>query len=182
MWTAMSSCGQLMISGLVLLAWLMTASCKPRKLDAQFIDRYSMSSVLKTSTMKSPPLVVWLTGSLTGGWVSSAIWRDAGAADLFGFGAAGSASAVVGAAIAAALASVAPLRKLRRAMSDEWFLELPARFDMSLSTGVRRCGWRASTRVLISLKSCPPAPRPSRSPGRRGGALAGSIANFTVLR
>src|SRR5262245_20488320 len=129
-----------------------------------------MSRVLKTSTMKSALLVAWLTGSLTGGWVSSAIWRGPGAAAL-GFGAAGTASAGAGAAIAAALASVAPLRKLRRAMADESFFELPARFDMRRSPDcVRRC--KASTRVLIGLESR----------ARPDGSQAGSIVDRRPLR
>src|SRR5262249_37963978 len=77
-----------------------------------------MSSVLKTSTMKSPPLVVCVAGSLFGGCVSAAICRGPGSAALsLGCGGAGIAFAAVGAASAAALARLAPLRKLRRATS-----------------------------------------------------------------
>src|SRR6266498_3933605 len=54
----------------------------PRKLDAQFIARYSMSSVLSTSTMKSPPLELWFTGSLSGALVSTAICRGPGGSAL----------------------------------------------------------------------------------------------------
>ena len=82
MCTAISSCGQVRISGVLLLPWLSTASCRPRKLEAQFIARYSMSSVFITSTMKSPPLELWVTGSFTGGVVSTAICRGPGGSAL----------------------------------------------------------------------------------------------------
>src|SRR5262245_44824397 len=71
-----------------------------------------MSSVVSTSTMKSPPLVDWLTGPFDGGIVSGA------AACLLPLG--GSVACVLaatGGARAAAPASVAPLRKLRRPVS-----------------------------------------------------------------
>src|SRR6266851_2357717 len=41
-----------------------------------------MSSVLSTSTMKSPPLVVWVCGSFWGGEVSRAVWIGPGATAL----------------------------------------------------------------------------------------------------
>src|SRR5215472_8919018 len=79
-----------------------------------------MSSVLKTSTMKSPPLVVCVAGSLFGGCVSAAICSGPGSAALsLGCGGAGIAFAADGAASAAALARLAPLRKSRRATSGE---------------------------------------------------------------
>src|SRR5690348_8204166 len=85
-----------------------------------------MPSELKTSTMKSPPLEVWFTGSAAGGTVSAATCRGPGMAALRG-GAAGTALAVVGATNAAAApATLAPLRKLRRLESAEW-----RRFDMT---------------------------------------------------
>src|SRR5262249_45806555 len=97
-----------------------------------------MSSVLNTSTMKSPPLVVCVTGSFTGGWVSTAICRGPGTAALRLLpGAAGSASAAAGVS-AAALASVAPLRKLRRPMAGEF----------ARDSGRSRFGIGVSSRVL----------------------------------
>src|SRR5215467_16327723 len=78
-----------------------------------------MSSVLNTSTMKSPPLVVWLTGSFDGGIVSAAASLGPGAA-AFLLPLGGSDACVLaatGGARAAAPATVAPLRKLRRPAS-----------------------------------------------------------------
>ena len=73
---------------MLLSPWLSTASCRPRKLEAQFIARYSMSSVLNTSTMKSPPLEVCVTGSFGGGCVSRAAISGPGTAALRAFAAA----------------------------------------------------------------------------------------------
>src|SRR5437016_13280099 len=68
--TEISSCGQVRICGR-LPVWLMTASCSPRKLEAQFMARKSIGSVLSTSAMKSPPLLDWVIGSIGGGCVSA---------------------------------------------------------------------------------------------------------------
>src|ERR1700726_4180658 len=70
-----------------------------------------MSSVLNTSTMKSPPLVVWVCGSFSGGEVSSAVWIGPGAAAL---------------RFARGAASVAPFRNVRRSGSGDG-----RRFDMA---------------------------------------------------
>ena len=88
-----------------------------------------MSNVLNTSTMKSPPLEVWLTGSRSGGRVSTAIWIGPGAAAFMAArgaltGTLTWASAAAGVS-AAALARVAPLRNLRRSGSGNG-----RRFDM----------------------------------------------------
>src|SRR5271165_6458208 len=92
----------------------MKDSWMPRNAEAQFIARYSKSSVRRTSTMKSPPLEVWLTGSLVGGSVSTAICFGPGTAALrFGLGAETCAVAAAGVS-AAAPTRPAPLRKLRR--------------------------------------------------------------------
>src|SRR5215468_9968311 len=86
-----------------------------------------MSSVLSTSTMKSPPLVVWVCGSFSGGEVSNAVWIGPGAAALrLARGAATCAEAATG-VTAAAPAKVAPLRNLRRSGSGNG-----RRFDMTL--------------------------------------------------
>src|SRR5215831_15590064 len=120
MCTAISSCGQVRISGVLLLPWLRIASCRPRKLDAQFIARYSMSSAFITSTMKSPPLVLCVTGSFSGALVSTAIWRGPGGSALrLARGAATCARDATGAASVAAPAMPAPLRKLRRLASSD---------------------------------------------------------------
>src|ERR1700676_2958273 len=79
-----------------------------------------MSSVLSTSTMKSPPLEVCVTGSFEGASVSAATSLGPGAAALrSGRGAATCALAAEGAS-AAAPTKLAPLRKLRRATSGEF--------------------------------------------------------------
>src|SRR5262245_10478466 len=121
MCTAISSCGQVRISGVLLLPWLRMASCRPRKLDAQFIARYSMSSAFITSTMKSPPLELCVTGSLSGALVSTAIWRGPGGSALrVARGAVACALATTGAArVAAAPARVAPFKKFRRLESSD---------------------------------------------------------------
>src|SRR5262245_32025026 len=86
-----------------------------------------MSSVLNTSTMKSPPLDVCVTGSLDGGMVSTAASRGPGAAALrfARVVAASSGLAFAGAASAAAPTTVAPFRKMRRLESNP-----RRRFDM----------------------------------------------------
>src|SRR5262245_39321554 len=81
-----------------------------------------MSSVLSTSTMKSPPPVVWVTGSLSGAAVSSAVWIGPGGSALTlardaASGAAPWGLAAAGGTAAAAPARVAPLRNLRRSGS-----------------------------------------------------------------
>src|SRR5665811_2450353 len=86
-----------------------------------------MSSVLNTSTMKSPPLVVCEMGSFDGGIVSAAANLGPGTA-AFVLPLDGSdicVLATTGVVRAAAPASVAPLRKLRRPASGELL-----RFDM----------------------------------------------------
>src|SRR5262249_21584870 len=111
-------CGQVRISGFTLPPWFSTASCRPRKLEAQFIERYSMSSDFMTSTMKSPPLLVWLTGSFTGDMVSTAAsWGPGGAALVGGLACGVATVAAAGVVSAAAPASVADFRKLRRPTS-----------------------------------------------------------------
>src|SRR5579864_4204090 len=78
-----------------------------------------MSRVLNTSTMKSPPLEVWFTGSADGGMVSAAASLGPGGA-AFGRGSGEGEAAVlawIGVLSAAAPAMVAPLRKLRREAS-----------------------------------------------------------------
>src|SRR5580704_12626607 len=90
----------------------MIASCSPRKLEAGLMAMYSKSSDFRTSTMKSPPLLVWVAGSEEGGSVSAIRF---GATGLAGSrAAAGAARAAMGGVSAAAPASVAPVRKLRR--------------------------------------------------------------------
>src|SRR3974377_366133 len=81
-----------------------------------------MSSVFNTSTMKSPPLVDCDTGSFGGGMVSTAASLGPGAAALtFARGASETGIlAATGVVSAAAPASVAPLRKARRAVSGEF--------------------------------------------------------------
>src|ERR1700730_10731196 len=79
-----------------------------------------MSSVLSTSTMKSPPDEVCVTGSFAGASVSTAICLGPGTAALrLGRGAATCALAATGVS-AAAPTRLAPLRKLRRATSGEF--------------------------------------------------------------
>src|ERR1700693_3277787 len=86
-----------------------------------------MSSVLNTSTMKSPPLVVCEMGSFDGGIVSAAANLGPGTAAfvLFLDGSDICVLAATGVVRAATPASVAPLRKLRRPASGELL-----RFDM----------------------------------------------------
>src|ERR1700722_5687029 len=92
---------------------------------------YSMPSELSTSVMKSPPLEVWLTGSLAGAMVSAAICRGPGSAAFnFSAGATGMALAAGVVTAAAAPTRLAPLRKLRRLESGDW-----RRFDMASSQG-----------------------------------------------
>src|SRR5260370_20235641 len=94
-----------------------------------------MSSVLKTSTMKSPPLLVCDTGSFDGGMVSAAASFGPGTAALLrrcSMGEIGTLAAA-GAASAAAPASVAPLRKLRRPESGGLLL-----LAIMSSQGLRR--------------------------------------------
>src|SRR5580698_190847 len=95
-----------------------------------------MSSDLSTSTMKSPPLLDWLTGSgSAGGIVSAAAIFGPGTAALrpsfdgseTGLSDAGM-FAETGVVRAAAPANVAPLRKLRRPLSAEGL-----RFEMDSS-------------------------------------------------
>src|SRR5450759_413609 len=86
-----------------------------------------MSSVLNTSTMKSPPLVVCEMGSFDGGIVSAAA-NLGPVTSAFVLPLDGSdicVLAATGVVRAAAPASVAPLRKLRRPASGELL-----RFDM----------------------------------------------------
>src|SRR5205809_6874936 len=76
-----------------------------------------MLRVFSTSTMNSPPLEVWVTGSLGGGVVSAANSFGPGTAAVSGARSAATwaLAATVG-VTAAAPASAAPLRKLRRAV------------------------------------------------------------------
>src|SRR3984893_12562468 len=79
-----------------------------------------MSSVLNTSTMKSPPLEVWVAVSGVGGMVSAAASCGPGGSAFdrsAGMPAIGVLAAAGRVASAAAPASVAPFRKLRRAGS-----------------------------------------------------------------
>src|SRR5262249_57088288 len=90
------------------------ASCRPRKLEAQFIARYSRSSALSTSTMNSPPLEVWFTGSALGGVVSAATSLGPGAAALRSArGGAACARAATGGGRAPAPGTAAPWEELR---------------------------------------------------------------------
>src|ERR1039458_6972757 len=106
-----------------------------------------MSSVLNTSTMKSPPLVDWETGSFDGGIVSAAASFGPGAATL----ARGCGTpeigvlAATGVARAAAPAIVAPLRKLRRPASGELL-----RFDMVSSRQIVSDAVTAPHRLYLS--------------------------------
>src|SRR5262249_36761025 len=162
MCTAISSCGQVRISGVLLLPWLSTASCRPRKLEAQFIARYSMSSDFITSTMKSPPLDDWVTGSFSGALVSTAIWRGPGGSALrLARGAVAWACAATGAAIVAAVAapaSVAPFRKLRRLASSDAERRLDMRFlpvtDAGHPGGVRVAWARLSRPAVRRSRRC----------------------------
>src|SRR3954454_17202920 len=78
-----------------------------------------MSSVLKTSTMNSPPLDDCVTLSMVGGWVSAASCAALGAAALrFALGAVACACAAAGVS-AAAPTRPAPFKKLRRASVGE---------------------------------------------------------------
>src|SRR6266700_511974 len=91
-----------------------------------------MSSVFSTSTMKSPPLLVWLTGSSDGGIVSAAASFGPGAGALARSDEAPEIDvlAATGVVRAAAPAIVAPLRKLRRPRLGDRL-----RFDMASSRG-----------------------------------------------
>src|SRR4051794_16493791 len=77
-----------------------------------------MSSVLNTSTMKSPPLDDCVAGSLTGACVSTAICRGPGPG-AFNFFAAGTVASAGATVIAAVPASAAPFKKLRRPIARE---------------------------------------------------------------
>src|ERR1700742_151869 len=92
----------------------------PRKLDAQLSGKYSMFRVLSTSSMKSPPLLDCVTGSLTfGGGIVSATRLGSGTARrAWAPAVTGAAVAVATGVSAAAPASDAPLRKLRRPTPD----------------------------------------------------------------
>src|ERR1700741_834653 len=96
-----------------------------------------MSSVLSTSTMKSPPLELWLTGSAGGGIASAAAGFGPGTAALARGSCGGDATglAAAGAVVsAAAPARVAPLRKFRRPLSGALLSLFPLRFlDMIFS-------------------------------------------------
>src|SRR5262245_11097435 len=116
--------------------------------------------------MKSPPLVVWLTGSFDGGWVSSAIWRAPGAAALgLPCGAAGTALAAAVGVNAAAPAKVAPLRKLRRPIAGE----SSRRFDSLLFMGSssEHIHARSARRILDFSRGV--SRQPDRSSRRSGG-------------
>jgi transmembrane protein TMEM174 (potassium channel) len=97
-----------------------------------------MSRVFNTSTMKSPPLLLWLTRSANGGMVSAAASLGPGTAALARSTDRPDAGtlAATGVVSAAAPASVAPLRKLRRPVLGEVL-----RFDMvpspEFATGCR---------------------------------------------
>src|SRR5215470_3337989 len=108
-----------------------------------------MSSVLKTSTMKSPPLLVCVTGSLEGGMVSAAASFGPGAAALALRGVLGEIGvlAATGVVSAAAPASVAPLRKLRRPESGALL-----RFGMISSRG-SASGLHGSAQVELNAES-----------------------------
>src|SRR4051812_19798597 len=88
---------------------------------------------LNTSAMKSPPLVVCVVGSWPGAWVSAANCSGPGTAALSVEGLVAGIALAAGAVTAAAPASVAPLRKLRRPMVGELSCDLPWRFDMAAS-------------------------------------------------
>src|SRR5215469_9149160 len=110
-----------------------------------------MSSVLNTSTMKSPPLVVWLTGSFDGGIVSAAASLGPGAA-AFLLPLGGSDACVLaatGGARAAAPATVAPLRKLRRPASGALL-----RFGIGTSREAASVPLRPRTEFICLRKCC----------------------------
>src|SRR5882762_1105708 len=111
--TEISSCGQVRICGR-LPVWLMTASCSPRKLEAQFMARKSIGSVLSTSAMKSPPLLVWFEGSISGASVSAAVFGGAKRLASRAAGACAAAAITGEASDAAAAATGALFRNLRR--------------------------------------------------------------------
>src|SRR5207302_6061693 len=121
-----------------------------------------MSSVLSTSTMKSPPLEVCVAGSFDGARVSAAICLGPGTAALrLGRGAATCALAATGVS-AAAPTRLAPLRKLRRATSGEF-----RRFGMGVLRAVASNAGLASAQIwfihqaellmALNLKSRPAA-------------------------
>src|SRR5215475_6215863 len=107
-----------------------------------------MSSVLNTSTMKSPPLVVCVTGSFMGGIVSAAASRGPGEAALArGAAAEGALAARAGAVRAAAPAIVAPFKKLRRPESGELRLAMIASRGTRRPHRLRACHSAASLRL-----------------------------------
>src|SRR6266581_4745275 len=104
-----------------------------------------MSSVLNTSTMKSPPLEVWVTGSAAGGCVSAA---------RFGCGTTRADSldgdccapvGMAGAAKAAAPVSVTPVRNLRRPATEisQDFFDICSSAAVTGQKIVLWRGWRA---------------------------------------
>src|SRR5262249_36051582 len=105
-----------------------------------------MSSVLKTSTMKSPPLELWFTGSAGGGIVSAAASFGPGGAALERCSGKPELAvlAATGALSAAAPAMVAPLRKLRREASGAPLRPLLLRLDMVSSPE-----WPTSSCLLL---------------------------------
>src|SRR6266478_2371916 len=125
-----------------------------------------MSSVLSTSTMKSPPLVVWVCGSFSGEEVSSAAWIGPGATALScARGAAPWAAAATGGVTAAAApASVTPLRNLRRSGSgngrrfDMVFLQkvrfTPGLFHFEVDTRLSRPLWSRSQPRSLGCGIC----------------------------
>src|SRR5262249_49719111 len=138
--------------------------CRPRKLDAQFIARYSMSSAFITSTMKSPPLELCVTGSFSGALVSTAIWRGPGGSALRSArGAATCACAATGDARVAAPASPAPFRKLRRLASSDDERRLDMNFLPAADPDI------LAVPVLFGRELSPPAA--GRSRRRENGFL-----------
>jgi hypothetical protein len=100
--------------------------------------------------MKSPPLVVCVTGSFIGGIASAAASRGPGGAAL-ARGAEGAVAARAGAVRAAAPAIVAPFKKLRRPESGELRLAMIASRGTHGPQRLRACAIR--TQVSASICS-----------------------------
>src|SRR5215471_15696341 len=112
--------------------------------------------------MKSPPLVVCVVGSFAAGRVSTAASFGPGAAAFVGRAAcpAGGTLAIAGVVTAATPASVAPLRKLRRALSGAvlifasrgkiYELEMSLTVHGRQGTGLTCSGGRAFIFLLLA--------------------------------
>ena len=114
--TDISSCRQVIHSGLELPPWLIIDSCKPRKLDPGFEKQYLKPMDFRTSTMKSEPGRPDVTTSADRGtcWVSAANCAGVGSGAPPRRGSAGRASADGVPVARAAAPAAAPFRKPRR--------------------------------------------------------------------